>query len=206
MRNLKLLKSLRVSELQVPGSPQCLALRTDTGSLLVASQYSITEYDPRTGQVGCWWMRAEDSVKKQRCRIWKLVLRHRNSSFWFAGGQWGLLDSRGVPPRGWQWFAGWTAESGWTGVSLFGHRRWWRCPLQLQHLPGETQREAVNFNWQLWSEAAAGINGTCVSPFQLECVGSVESGLTSMSWSPDEELVVLTTGQYVMYDCCKANL
>lgn len=29
---------------------------------------------------------------------------------------------------------------------------------------------------------------------QLECVGSVESGLTSMSWSPDEELVVLTTG------------
>lgn len=32
---------------------------------------------------------------------------------------------------------------------------------------------------------------------QLECVGSVDSGLTSMSWSPDEELVVLTTGQYV---------
>ncbi len=30
---------------------------------------------------------------------------------------------------------------------------------------------------------------------QLECVGSVDSGLTSMSWSPDEELVVLTTGQ-----------
>lgn len=33
---------------------------------------------------------------------------------------------------------------------------------------------------------------------QLECVGSVDSGLTSMSWSPDEELVVLTTGQYVI--------
>ncbi|XP_029917224.1 elongator complex protein 1 [Myripristis murdjan] len=30
---------------------------------------------------------------------------------------------------------------------------------------------------------------------QLECVGSVDSGLTSMSWSPDEELVILTTGQ-----------
>lgn len=30
---------------------------------------------------------------------------------------------------------------------------------------------------------------------QLECVGSVDSGLTSMSWSPDEELVVLTTGE-----------
>lgn len=34
---------------------------------------------------------------------------------------------------------------------------------------------------------------------QLECVGSVESGLTSMSWSPDEELVVLTTGLWL---CC----
>uniref|UniRef100_A0A8C2WV44 Elongator complex protein 1 n=1 Tax=Cyclopterus lumpus TaxID=8103 RepID=A0A8C2WV44_CYCLU len=35
----------------------------------------------------------------------------------------------------------------------------------------------------------------CVRAPQLECVGSVDSGLTSMSWSPDEELVVLTTGQ-----------
>lgn len=30
---------------------------------------------------------------------------------------------------------------------------------------------------------------------QLECVGSVDSGLTAMRWSPDEELVLLTTGQ-----------
>uniref|UniRef100_A0A8C1ZHB8 Elongator complex protein 1 n=1 Tax=Cyprinus carpio TaxID=7962 RepID=A0A8C1ZHB8_CYPCA len=29
----------------------------------------------------------------------------------------------------------------------------------------------------------------------LECVGSVESGLTGMTWSPDQELVTLTTGQ-----------
>ncbi|XP_071794308.1 elongator complex protein 1-like isoform X2 [Asterias amurensis] len=29
---------------------------------------------------------------------------------------------------------------------------------------------------------------------ELECVGSVESGLTSMTWSPDQELVVLSTG------------
>uniref|UniRef100_A0A7N9ARD8 Elongator complex protein 1 n=1 Tax=Mastacembelus armatus TaxID=205130 RepID=A0A7N9ARD8_9TELE len=35
----------------------------------------------------------------------------------------------------------------------------------------------------------------CGSVPQLECVGSVDSGLTSMSWSPDEELVLLTTGQ-----------
>ncbi|TSK45876.1 Elongator complex protein 1 [Bagarius yarrelli] len=30
---------------------------------------------------------------------------------------------------------------------------------------------------------------------QLECVGSVDSGLTAMSWSPDQELVALCTGQ-----------
>uniref|UniRef100_A0A8C7HFW4 Elongator complex protein 1 n=1 Tax=Oncorhynchus kisutch TaxID=8019 RepID=A0A8C7HFW4_ONCKI len=29
----------------------------------------------------------------------------------------------------------------------------------------------------------------------LECVGSVDSGLSAMSWSPDQELVTLTTGQ-----------
>lgn len=38
------------------------------------------------------------------------------------------------------------------------------------------------------------IKNVYVSVVQLECVGSVDSGLTSMSWSPDEELVVLTTG------------
>lgn len=51
MRNLKLLKSQRRSELRGPGSPQCFAVRTDTGSMLIASHYSITETDPRTGQV-----------------------------------------------------------------------------------------------------------------------------------------------------------
>lgn len=42
-----------------------------------------------------------------------------------------------------------------------------------------------------------GSHKICVIVPQLECVGSVDSGLTSMSWSPDEELVILTTGQYV---------
>lgn len=51
MRNLKLLKSLRSSELQGLGSPQRFCVRADSGSLLVASQFSITEFDPRTGQV-----------------------------------------------------------------------------------------------------------------------------------------------------------
>jgi len=30
---------------------------------------------------------------------------------------------------------------------------------------------------------------------QLECVGSVEHGLTAMCWSTDQELVVLATGK-----------
>lgn len=38
----------------------------------------------------------------------------------------------------------------------------------------------------------------CGRASQLECVGSVDSGLTSMSWSPDEELVVLTTGESII--------
>ena len=29
---------------------------------------------------------------------------------------------------------------------------------------------------------------------QLECVGSVDSGLSCMAWSPDQELVVFMTG------------
>ncbi|XP_054842373.1 elongator complex protein 1 [Eublepharis macularius] len=33
---------------------------------------------------------------------------------------------------------------------------------------------------------------------QLECVGSVDSGLTAMSWSPDQELVLLVTGQQTL--------
>ncbi|XP_044274836.1 elongator complex protein 1 isoform X2 [Varanus komodoensis] len=33
---------------------------------------------------------------------------------------------------------------------------------------------------------------------QLECVGSVDSGLTLMSWSPDQELVLLATGEQTL--------
>uniref|UniRef100_A0A3Q3VQI1 Elongator complex protein 1 n=1 Tax=Mola mola TaxID=94237 RepID=A0A3Q3VQI1_MOLML len=130
MRNLKLLKSLQSSELQGPGSPQCLALRADTGSLLVASQYSITEYNPRTGQVvGEASLTAEGFLPE---------------------------DGRGVV-------------------------------VGLQDLA------------ELESACLATAGGDVVlfsyNTCQLECVGSVDSGLTSMSWSPDEELVVLTTGQ-----------
>ncbi|KAM7389360.1 hypothetical protein PAMP_023344 [Pampus punctatissimus] len=130
MRNLKLLKTLRSSELQGPGSPQCFSVRGDTGSLLVASQYSITEFDPRTGQV-----LSEASLTAD-----------------------GFLPEDG------------------TG-SVVG----------LQDLA------------ELESACLATAGGDVVlfnfNTFQLECVGSVDSGLTSMSWSPDEELVALTTGQ-----------
>ncbi|XP_043371415.1 elongator complex protein 1 isoform X2 [Dermochelys coriacea] len=37
-----------------------------------------------------------------------------------------------------------------------------------------------------------------LSTKQLECVGSVNSGLTTMSWSPDQELVLLVTGQQTL--------
>ncbi|XP_032070311.1 elongator complex protein 1 [Thamnophis elegans] len=33
---------------------------------------------------------------------------------------------------------------------------------------------------------------------QLECVGSVDSGLSSMKWSPDQELVLLATGEQTL--------
>uniref|UniRef100_A0AAQ5Y6Y5 Elongator complex protein 1 n=1 Tax=Amphiprion ocellaris TaxID=80972 RepID=A0AAQ5Y6Y5_AMPOC len=120
VRNLKLPKSLRSSELQGPGSPQCFSVRADTGSLLIASLYSITEYDPRTGQVVSEASLTADSF---------------------------------LPEDG----------SGMVSACL-----------------ATASGDVVLFNLN-----------TC----QLECVGSVDSGLTSMSWSPDEELVILTTGQ-----------
>uniref|UniRef100_A0A3B3UYP6 Elongator complex protein 1 n=1 Tax=Poecilia latipinna TaxID=48699 RepID=A0A3B3UYP6_9TELE len=130
MRNLKLLKSLRSSELQGPGSPQCFSVRSDTGSLLITSQFSVTEFDPHTGEVV------------------------RETS----------LTAEGYLP-----------EDG-SGVVV-----------GLQDLA------------ELQSACLATAGGDVVlfnlNTSQLECVGSVDSGLTSMSWSPDEELVILTTGQ-----------
>ena len=54
MRNLKLLKRLCSAELthQRPGSPLCAAVRSDSDTVLLASQFSIVEFDPRSGQVG----------------------------------------------------------------------------------------------------------------------------------------------------------
>nr|XP_015807305.2 elongator complex protein 1 isoform X2 [Nothobranchius furzeri] len=130
MRNLKLLKSLRNSELQGPGSPQCFSIRADTGSLLIASQFSITEFDPLTAQVVREASLTADGFLSEDG----------------SGGVVGLQD---------------LAE------------------LQSAYL-ATAGGDVVLFN---------------LNTGQLECVGSVDSGLTSMSWSPDEELVILTTGQ-----------
>uniref|UniRef100_A0A8C7ISP0 Uncharacterized protein n=1 Tax=Oncorhynchus kisutch TaxID=8019 RepID=A0A8C7ISP0_ONCKI len=51
MRNLRLLKSLHCSELQGPGTPQCFSVLTDTGKVLLVSEYSVTEVDSRAGHV-----------------------------------------------------------------------------------------------------------------------------------------------------------
>ncbi|XP_047441498.1 elongator complex protein 1 [Mugil cephalus] len=130
MRNLKLLKSLLSSELQGPGSPLCFSVRNDTGSLLIASQFSITEYDPRTGQVV-----SEASLTADG------FLPEDGSGLVVGLQDLAELESACLATSG---------------------------------------GDVVLFNLN-----------TC----QLECVGSVDSGLTSMSWSPDEELVILTTGQ-----------
>ncbi|XP_060935405.1 elongator complex protein 1 [Limanda limanda] len=130
MRNLKLLKSLSSSELNGPGSPQFLCVRADTGSLLVASQFSVTEYDPRS-----------DLVVKEAS-----------------------LTANGFLPE----------DGGGVVVGL-------QDLAELESAcVATTGGDVVLFNLN-----------TC----QMECVGSVDSGLTSMSWSPDEELVILTTGQ-----------
>ncbi|TWW55443.1 Elongator complex protein 1 [Takifugu flavidus] len=130
MRNLKLLKSLRSSELQGPGSPQCLALRAETGSMLVASQHCIIDYDPRTGQVV-----SEASLTSQ-----------------------GFLPEDG------------------SGLVV-------------------GLKELAELESACLATAAGDVVLFNLNTCQVECVGSVDSGLTSMSWSPDEELVVLTTGQ-----------
>ncbi|KAG5845628.1 hypothetical protein ANANG_G00141300 [Anguilla anguilla] len=130
MRNLKLLKCQRCAELQSPGSPQFFSVRTDTGTILVASEYGITELDPRAGQV-----------------VSEVSLTAENY----------------LPEDG----------SG-TVVGI-------------QDLPDQ---ESVCVATASGDVILYNLNSS-----QLECVGSVDSGLTGMSWSPDQELVTLTTGQ-----------
>lgn len=130
MRNLNLLQRWRCLDLPIPGSPQCFTIRSDAGTVLVASELSITEYDPRTGEV----------VKEAS-----------------------LTVDDYLPEDG-------------SGVVV-----------AIQDLPDQE------------SVCVATANGDVIlynlNTNQLECVGSVDSGLTGMTWSPDQELVTLTTGQ-----------
>ncbi|KAL0974256.1 hypothetical protein UPYG_G00217790 [Umbra pygmaea] len=130
MRNLRLLKRILCTDLHGPGTPQCVSVRTDTGTVLIASEYSVTELDPRAGQV-------VNEVS--------------------------LTADNYLPEDG----------SG-TVVGI-------------QDLPDQ---ESVCVATATGDVILYNINTN-----QLECVGSVESGLSAMSWSPDQELVTLTTGQ-----------
>ncbi|XP_057205981.1 elongator complex protein 1 [Triplophysa rosa] len=130
MRNLSLLQRWRCLDLPIPGSPQCFAIRSDAGTVLVASELSITEYNPRTGEV------------------------YNEVS---------LTADEDLP------------EDGIGGA------------VAIQDLPDQE------------SVCVATANGDVMlynlNTNQIECVGSVDSGLTCMTWSPDQELVTLTTGQ-----------
>uniref|UniRef100_UPI00398E37B0 elongator complex protein 1 isoform X2 n=1 Tax=Pristiophorus japonicus TaxID=55135 RepID=UPI00398E37B0 len=130
MRNLRLQHSLHCSGWQGLGTPLCLAVRADTGTVLVGSDLGITELDPHTEQV----------VSKVS-----------------------LVEEAFLPEDG-------------TG-----------CIVGIEDLPDQE------------SFCVATASGDVIlynlTSNQLECVGSVDSGLTGMSWSPDQELVVLTTGQ-----------
>uniref|UniRef100_A0A6Q2XQB8 Elongator complex protein 1 n=1 Tax=Esox lucius TaxID=8010 RepID=A0A6Q2XQB8_ESOLU len=127
MRNLRLLKNLRCSELQGPGTPQCISVRTDTGTVLIASEFSVTELDPR-------------------------VVNEVS------------LTADGYLPE----------DGSGTVVGI-------------QDLPDQ---ESVCVATATGDVILYNLNTN-----QLECVGSVDTGLTAMSWSPDQELVSLTTGQ-----------
>ncbi|XP_069778820.1 elongator complex protein 1 isoform X2 [Narcine bancroftii] len=130
MRNLKLLQSLHCDGWQGLGTPQCLTIRTDSGTVLVGSDLGITELDPRTEQV----------VNKVS-----------------------LIEEAFLPEDG-------------TG-----------CIVAIEDLPDQ---ESVCV-----ATASGDVILYNLNTNQLECVGSVDSGLTGMSWSPDQELVILTTGQ-----------
>uniref|UniRef100_A0A8C1ITK5 Elongator complex protein 1 n=1 Tax=Cyprinus carpio TaxID=7962 RepID=A0A8C1ITK5_CYPCA len=130
MRNLSLLQRFKCVDLSFPGSPQCFSIRSETGTVLVASELAITEFDPRTQEV------------------------HKEVS---------LTAEEYLPEDG-------------SGVVV-----------AIQDLPDQ---ESVCVATGSGDVILYNLNTS-----QLECVGSVESGLTGMTWSPDQELVTLTTGQ-----------
>ncbi|XP_014637538.1 PREDICTED: elongator complex protein 1 isoform X1 [Ceratotherium simum simum] len=133
MRNLKLLRTLEFRDIQAPGKPQCISLRTEQGTVLIGSEHGLIEVDPVTREV-------KNEIS--------LVVE-------------GFLPEDG---------------SG--------------CIVGIQDL---LDQESV---------CVATASGDVIlcnrSTHQLECVGSVASGISVMSWSPDQELVLLATGQQTL--------
>ncbi|XP_028910875.1 elongator complex protein 1 isoform X1 [Ornithorhynchus anatinus] len=133
MRNLKLLRTLEFRDIQTLGRPQCFSLRTDQGTLLIASGYGLLEVDPTTKEVLC------------DISLTTAGFLPEDGSGRIVGIQ-DLLDQESVCVA--------TA----TGDVLL-----------------------YNLNTS-----------------QLECVGNIDSGLTVMSWSPEQELVLFATGQQTL--------
>ena len=52
-------------------------------------------------------------------------------------------------------------------------------------------------DWQCFisMESAEYVGPTFNHLMQIECVGTVDSGIADMSWSPDQEVMVLATGK-----------
>uniref|UniRef100_A0A8C0R5H3 Elongator complex protein 1 n=1 Tax=Canis lupus dingo TaxID=286419 RepID=A0A8C0R5H3_CANLU len=130
MRNLKLLQTLEFRDIQAPGRPQCISLRTEQSTVLIGSDHGLIEIDPVTREVIS-------------------------------------LVSEGFLP-----------EDG-SG-----------CIVGIQDL---LDQESV-----CMATASGDVILCNLSTCQLECVGSVASGISVMSWSPDQELVLLATGQQTL--------
>uniref|UniRef100_A0A6I8QWU7 Elongator complex protein 1 n=1 Tax=Xenopus tropicalis TaxID=8364 RepID=A0A6I8QWU7_XENTR len=133
MRNLKLKRCLRFNTSGSLGSPQCSAIRSETGTVLIGSGYGFVEFDPNSQEI-----------------IKDISLTAAN--FLPEDGNGHLVGIQDVPDQ----------ESVCVATST-----------------GDVLLSNINTG-------------------QLECVGSVDSGILAMSWSPDQELVLLVTGQQTL--------
>ncbi|KAM3939198.1 elongator complex protein 1 [Leptodactylus fuscus] len=133
MRNLKLLKSLHCGSSKGIGTPQCITVRTETGTVLIGSSYGFVELDPTTEKIITdVSLTAEDFLPED------------------GSGQ--IVGIQDVPDQ-----------------------------------------ESV-----CMATATGDVILCNLNTGQLECVGSVDSGIVTMSWSPDQELVLLITGQHTL--------
>ncbi|XP_018425490.1 PREDICTED: elongator complex protein 1 [Nanorana parkeri] len=133
MRNLKLLSTLQCRSAQGMGIPQCSSIRTDTGTVLIGSNYGFVELDPNTEQI-----------------ITDVSLT--SESYLPEDGSGQVVGIQDVPDQ--------------QSVCL--------------------------------ATATGDVILCNLSTGQLECVGSVDSGIVAMGWSPDQELILLVTGQQTL--------